>query len=267
MKLIKEKIGEYGELTGYIHEPSPEMDNIMCYPAVLVIPGGGFRFCSDREAEPVALAYFAEGYQAFVLRYTTVTAKPEATMEDPMRDVQDAIAWIRSHKKEYYVAEKQLAMVGFSGGGHLSAAVATHGEERPDALILGYPGIIHSDLRALDCPDIIECVDEKTPPTFLFSTRTDFVTPPKHAMAFAKALDDAGIGFELHIFREGDHGLSLAKPLTSGGYVNQVNPSVAQWFKMSVDWLKAEFGEFTVDKMMDYSVFDKDKSESHESII
>ena len=136
----------------------------------------------------------------------------------------------------------------------MASAVATHGPERPDALILGYPGIIHSDLRALDCPDIIESVNVQTPPTFIFSTRNDFVTPPKHPLAFAKALDDAGVGFELHIFREGDHGLSLAKPLTSGGYTNQVEPIAAQWFKMSVDWLKAEFGEFAVDKTMEYNI-------------
>ena len=255
MQLIKQKIGEYAEMTGYIHEPNPEMDNIHAYPAVLVLPGGGFRFCSEREGEPVAMAYFAEGYQAFVLDYTTINKKPEAVMSDPMQDVQESLKWIRCNKEQYFVAEKQLALVGFSGGGHLASAVATHGPERPDALILGYPGIIHSDLRALDCPDIIESVNEKTPPTFIFSTRNDFVTPPKHPLAFAKALDEAGIGFELHIFREGNHGLSLAKPLTSGGYTNQVEPAVAQWFRMSVDWLKAEFGEFSVDKTMDHSIF------------
>ena len=254
MQLMKQKIGEYAELTGYIHEPNTEMDHIDAYPVVLVLPGGGFRFCSAREGEPVAMAYFAEGYQAFVLDYTTVTKKPEATMDDPMKDVQEALKWIRDNKNTYFVAENQLILVGFSGGGHLASAVATHGPERPDALILGYPGIIHSDLRALDCPDIIESVDAKTPPTFIFSTRNDFVTPPKHSLAFAKALDEAGVGFELHIFREGDHGLSLAKPLTSGGFINQVSPVVAQWFKMSIDWLKAEFGEFTVDKTLDYSM-------------
>ena len=256
MQLIRQKIGEYAELTGYIHEPNSEMSNIHAYPAVLVLPGGGFRFCSEREGEPVAMAYFAEGYQAFVLDYTTITKKPEATMNDPMQDVQETLKWIRRNEEQYFVAEKQLALVGFSGGGHLASAVATHGPERPDALILGYPGIIHSDLRALDCPDIIESVDAQTPPTFIFSTRNDFVTPPKHPLAFAKALDEAGVGFELHIFREGDHGLSLAKPLTSGGFINQVGPVVAQWFKMSVDWLKAEFGEFSVDKTMDYNILD-----------
>lgn len=36
-------------------------------PAVLICPGGGYAFCSDREAEPIALALLARGLQAFVL--------------------------------------------------------------------------------------------------------------------------------------------------------------------------------------------------------
>lgn len=39
-------------------------------PAMLVLPGGGYRMCSDREADAVALVYMQAGYQAFVLRYS-----------------------------------------------------------------------------------------------------------------------------------------------------------------------------------------------------
>ena len=247
MKIIQENIGEFAQLTGYLHEPNGDMNNIEVYPAIIILPGGGFRFCSDREAEPVAMNYFAEGFQAFVLRYTTTGKKTDAVMEDPMKDVQDTLRLIGERKKDYRVADGKMAILGFSGGGHLAAASATHGPLRPDALLLAYPGILHSDLRALECPDILEAVDDNTPPTFLFGTANDKITPPRHPMAFAKALDDVGVGFELHIFREGVHGLSLAKPWTSGGDSNMVNMTVARWFSMSQDWLKAEFGEFPVE--------------------
>ena len=240
MKIIKEKITEYGELTGYLHEPSEEIRTPSGLPAILVLPGGRFRICSDREAEPVAMAYYAEGYQAFVLRYTTVTKKPDAVMEDPMQDVQEALRLIQERRREYQIAQNQIVMIGFSGGGHLAAASAVHGPLRPDRLILGYPGIVHSDLRALECPDIVESVDEHTPPAFLFSTATDTITPPMHPLTFAGALDRAGVGFELHIFREGDHGLSLAKPCTAGEDQKMMNVSVSQWFPLSIQWLKAE---------------------------
>lgn len=254
MRLIQEKLGDYAVLTGYLHEIPNEMHNIEAFSSILVLPGGGFRGCSPREMEPIAMAYFAEGYQAFTLKYTTVTDSPKAGIEAPMEDVQQAIAMIREKQDEYLVARNQLAIIGFSGGAHLASAVATHGPLRPDVLLLGYPGILHSKLRAMECPDIIECVDENTPDTFLFSTWNDPVTPPEHSLAFAQALNKAGVECELHIFRSGDHGLSLAKPFTSSGSRNYVNPVVAQWFKLSMDWLNAKFGEFTVYDVQDESL-------------
>lgn len=248
MKIVTKKIGDIAELTGYIHTPNRETPHIEAYPAILILPGGGFRFCSFNESEPVATAYFAEGFQAFTLKYTTVTDKPDAEISDPIRDVQEAMEWIRAQSADYYVAKEKLALLGFSGGAHLAAAVSTRKGVRPDLLLLGYPGILHSDLRALECPDIVESVDETTPSSFIFCTRDDKITPPAHALAFAQALDAHGIDFELHIFRQGDHGLSLAKPLTSAGEKQRVNKEFSAWFPMSINWLWALFGEFPVSK-------------------
>ena len=39
-------------------------------PAVLIFPGGGYEYCSDREGEPIALQYLALGYAAFVVTYS-----------------------------------------------------------------------------------------------------------------------------------------------------------------------------------------------------
>ena len=51
MKLIREKLGDFAELTGYLHEPDQEMGNIRKFPVMLVLPGGGFRICSrDRKS-------------------------------------------------------------------------------------------------------------------------------------------------------------------------------------------------------------------------
>ena len=95
MRIIKKKLSEYAELTGYLHELHDETDNIKEYPAIIIFPGGGFRMCSFLESEPIALAYLAEGYQAFTLKYTTVTDKEDATIEDPMSDAQKALAFIQ----------------------------------------------------------------------------------------------------------------------------------------------------------------------------
>ena len=126
MKVIQKTIGEHAVLTGYLHEPSQEMGNISAYPAMLVLPGGGFRFCSEREGEPVAMAFFAEGYQAFVLDYTTVTKKPDAVMGDPMKDTELALKYLRDQTEEWHIAPGKVAMIGFSGGGHLAEIGRAH---------------------------------------------------------------------------------------------------------------------------------------------
>ena len=52
-------------LTAYLQETDGEF-GFSKRPAMLVIPGGGYAMCSDREADPVATAYLKAGYQAFI---------------------------------------------------------------------------------------------------------------------------------------------------------------------------------------------------------
>lgn len=244
MRTVTIKLSEFAVLTGFLHDKNEEMENIEAFPAVLVLPGGGFRTVSFREGEPIAQAYFAKGYQGFVLKYTTVTDNPNATIETPMQEVVEAIKYLRANAKDLALIANQICLVGFSGGGHLAAAVATHSDIKPDALILGYPGIVHSDLRAMDCPDICESVDKKTPETFMFGMNGDTVTPPEHMLAFANALNKNGIEFEMHMFKGLGHGLSLGTSYTCAGFADDVKPRYAKWFEMSVEWLEEVFGDF-----------------------
>ena len=237
MKIEQYRIGQYAQLTAYLHTPSEEMKNLHSYPAILVLPGGGFYICSEREGEPVAMTFFAQGFQAFVLKYTTVTEKKDAVIEDPMTDVQETLKLIEKKRNEFVIAPHQLAMLGFSGGGHLAAASAVCGPRRPDCLLLGYPGIVHSKLRALEYPDIVEKVNSNTPPCFLFSTSDDEVTPPVHVLTFASALSKHGIKMEIHMFTHGIHGLSLGTGLTSDANPEFLNERFAQWIPLSLQWL------------------------------
>ena len=54
-------------LTSYILDSS--FDNRAGYkrPAVLICPGGAYAFCSNREAEPIAMHFLAMGYNTFDL--------------------------------------------------------------------------------------------------------------------------------------------------------------------------------------------------------
>lgn len=64
--------GSQPQLYTYIQERSEELTASEKRPAVIICPGGAYRFKSDREAEVVALRYLAAGMQAFVLQYLSL---------------------------------------------------------------------------------------------------------------------------------------------------------------------------------------------------
>lgn len=254
MKIITEQLKDSAAtLTAYLHDKSRELVNAAIRPAVLVFPGGGYQFCSDREAEPIALAYAAEGYNAFVLRYTVGTDTP---FQLAFQDTQAAMERLHAQAKVWNINPEKIAVIGFSAGGHLAAMLGTTGNIRPSALMLCYPCITSDigELLARELPSAEKCVDEKTPPTFIFSTRDDRVVPIRHSLAFAEALDRGGIPFEMHIFCNGAHGLSLAKPHTSSGLRSMNEPRISKWFGLSVEWLKCQWGDFVAE--YDMPMFD-----------
>ncbi|MEW4326522.1 alpha/beta hydrolase [Rossellomorea marisflavi] len=234
-------------LTAYSLDTTKRMKNISIRPAVLILPGGGYYYTSDREAEPVAMAYLSEGYHAFILRYSVGEDKG---FEDSFRDAEEALAYIRNHASESGVDPERIAVVGFSAGGHLAASLGTMGTNRPRALILGYPCILSTleDVLAFPVPSLEEKVDGNTPPSFLFSTFEDQIVPVEHTVEFIRALTRAGVPFESHIFQHGVHGLSLGKPLSSAGQRSMVDEDFSQWFQLSISWLHRLMGDFPLDR-------------------
>ncbi|MDN5315820.1 MAG: hypothetical protein PWP10_4572 [Clostridiales bacterium] len=258
MKIIETKIGELGAvLTAYIQEPSREMANVAKKPAVLIFPGGAYMFCSDREAEPIALAYLAEGFQAFVLRYSV---GKNAIGCQPLQEASDAIALIRNKSEEWFVKQDQIAVCGFSAGGHLASWVSLSGESKPNATILGYGAtrlatpneekhfiaklLLGEDYTPEDAKkvDLALHVSNDSPPMFAWSTAEDVLVDVRSVLAMSDAYAAAGRPFELHIFQNGEHGLSLAKPITAYGRIAMADAHVAAWHSMSVEWLWRQFG-------------------------
>lgn len=78
-------------LTAMLQEVGGEFRGISARPAVVVIPGGGYRFCSDREADPVAAVYLKAGYHVFILRYSV---GEDAVWPTPLTDYEEAMATI-----------------------------------------------------------------------------------------------------------------------------------------------------------------------------
>lgn len=244
-------------LTTYLLDDSREFTNIKVRPAILVLPGGGYTMCSDREAEPVALSYVSEGYHAFILRYSI---GDNAKWPNPLNDAEKALELIRANSKDWGIDPDKIAVIGFSAGGHLAAALSTIGRIKPNAIILGYPCILEEigAILANPVPGLDDKVSHTTPPTFIFTTRDDSLVPARNTIRFMEALDKACVPFESHIFYSGAHGISLAKPHTSSGFIHNVNRNIAQWFEMSVEWLKQVLGDYSADQLFIQADVDDD---------
>ena len=233
-------------LTAYLQEVGGEFRNVTKRPAILVLPGGGYQFCSDREADPVAMPYLKAGYQAFILRYSV---KKDAQWPNPLNDYEQAMELIRSKAEEWGLYADKVAVIGFSAGGHLAAAAATMSKNRPNAAILGY-AVAGEDVKGCSktAPDTISAVSHETCPCFLFATRTDNVVPIANSIRFMEALDKYDIAFESHIYSHGPHGFSTCDTSVQDRET-VISKRVPNWVGDSISWLTDVLGDFGDGKM------------------
>ena len=232
--------------------------------AVLVIPGGGYYDCANREGEPMAHVFLAAGFNTFVLNYSTVTTG-DPTWPNPLIDASAAMKYIRDHAKEYHVNPDYIFVIGSSAGGHLAASLGTlwdddaieamlgmeKGYNRPTGMILCYPVITggkyahrgsfdrilgekKDDAKAIETLSLENRVSEKTVPAFIWTTAEDTCVPPQNTLFFIKALADHNIPFESHIYPKGGHGASLNNEIVNCNY-----PAIADWVDASIRWMKS----------------------------
>ena len=255
-------------LEAYIHSPHNEL-RIGKRKTIIVCPGGGYEMLSEREAEPIALQYFAAGLNVFVLRYST---GGNAANYKPLIEACLAIKYLRENAEELYVDSENIFITGFSAGGHLAASAGTlwHIDEvqahvgdadpaicKPTATILCYPVITNDEkyrhkgsiLTVNGYRDVKEemdrfslelRVDEKTSPSFIWHTAKDSVVPVQNALLYATALASKRIPFELHIHPKGDHGLALCNEETHSNIPGYIIPYNEDWIRYAIRWIKEE---------------------------
>lgn len=229
-------------LTAYIQEVDCEF-GFAKRPAMVVIPGGGYAICSDREADSVATAYLKAGYQAFILRYT-VTSK--GGWPHPLNDYEQAMSLIIENADKWHIDSAKIAVVGFSAGGHLAACAATLAEHKPAAAVLVYPAILKNivDMCQPGMPYPNEHVTPETCPCFIVAARDDRTVDIKSSLMMELALAEKGVAFESHIYSYGGHGFSTAEDWIN---TNSVCSRLPEWVPNSIGWLGEVMGKLTRD--------------------
>lgn len=249
-------------LTTYLSDVIGDMKDIQgSRPALLILPGGGYYFVSAREGEPIALNFMTKGYRVFILNYSVHPHRfPTA-----IREVAAAMELIHTNAEAWNVDTCRIAIMGFSAGGHLACHYSNcydHPQVRdcfPDskpvnAAVLCYPVITalpeHRHVKSfihltgnnpptdedIENYSLNNLVSQKTPPTFLWHTRTDTTVPVMNTLLYAQALALQGIPFALHVYPFGPHGLATADHLTKP----EIPENVAQvhgWMEEAAEWL------------------------------
>lgn len=260
-------INETARLDLYILESTTEK------PFVLVLPGGGYIFTSEREGEAIALAFNGEGMSAGVLWYTTQD-KVKKVYKSALHETAMALDYVKANSDAWSLSK--IGVCGFSAGGNVALQIATHYKDAwlaeyditIDFVIASYPMIsteiftlleprayahvenplsVNMRILGTETPrandyyefDVLNFINEDTAPMFIWHTFEDELVKVDDALNLATTLNRYRVPFELHVFETGAHGLALANEVTAVS-PEQINESASKWFEMCIEWIRRQ---------------------------
>lgn len=213
--------------------------------AVIVAPGGGFRWLSmGNEGWEVAQALADRGIAAFVLKYRLhptpesldefkefmsrprPTSPPEASkdgtppaprrrdLSNQLEDAEAAYAMIVKRAAEWGVDTARLGMIGFSAG----AGLTMHATLNSKSMELDFIGPIYGGMGPVDVP-------ANAPPMFNVIATDDFLF--RGQFGVIDSWFKAGRPVEFHLYQTGGHGFGLGNP----------NRTSNRWFDAFIHWL------------------------------
>ena len=213
--------------------------------AVLVAPGGGFRWLSlGNEGWEVAEALAEQGVAAFVLKYRlhptpaslddftdwmnrprtpppagdadedAPPPPPQRDLSDQLEDAEAAYAMIVDRADEWGVDVDRIGMIGFSAG----AGLTMHSTLNSETMKLAFIGPIYGGMGPVDVPD-------DAPPMFTAIATDDFLF--RGQFGVVESWYEAGVPVELHLYQNGGHGFGLGNPDRTSN----------MWFDAFMHWL------------------------------
>lgn len=232
----------FSTLTPFLPEPGKANG-----AAVIVAPGGGFRWLSmGNEGWEVAEALAEQGIAAFVLKYRlfptpgslddftawmnrprTAPAPPSDTaqsrapsrppqmdLSDQLEDAEAAYAMIIERAGEWGVDKDRIGMIGFSAG----AGLTMHSTLNSQTMDLAFIGPIYGGMGPVEVPP-------DAPPMFNVIASDDFLF--RGQFGIIDSWHKAGIPVEFHLYQNGGHGFGLGNPGRTSN----------RWFDAFIHWL------------------------------
>jgi len=233
------RLGNVSRPTITIYRPPADRDT---GATVIVCPGGGYHILAlDLEGTEVCEWLNAIGVTGVLLKYRVPKREGLEKHAPALQDAQRTLGLVRGHAKEWSIDPQRIGVLGFSAGGHLSAALSCNCEERayppvdeadrvscrPDFAVLIYPGGL--TIKAEDdrlAPELK--ITTNLPPTFIAMAGDDPVRV-ENAVFYALALKNAKVPVELHVYPTGGHGYGLRR----------TKELVTTWPDRAADWLRS----------------------------
>jgi acetyl esterase/lipase len=233
------RLGNVSKPAITVYKPSKGKDT---GAAVVVCPGGGYNILAmDLEGTEVCEWLNSIGVTGVLLKYRVPARKDRPKYEAALQDAQRALGIVRHNAGAWGIDPKRIGMLGFSAGGHLTAALSNNFEKRiydpideadtescrPDFAVVIYPGLVsiqaQSDKLA---PEMT--ITTNTPPTILVQAEDDRVRV-ENSIFYYLALKNAKVPAEMHLYPKGGHGYGLRRTADS----------VTTWPNRVEDWMRA----------------------------
>jgi acetyl esterase/lipase len=233
------RLGNVSKPSMTIMKPAPDKDT---GATVVIFPGGGYNILAwDLEGTEVADWLNKNGVTAIVVKYRVPKRAGRENYVLPLQDAQRAVGLVRANAKQWGLDPERIGILGFSAGGHLSAALAAHVDERtypkvdaadevscaPNFVLLIYPAYLSLKDEGDKINPTVK-VTSKNPKTFIVIAQNDPVRP-ENALAYYLELTQNKVPAELHIYPTGGHGYGL----------RESKEPVTTWPARVLDWLRA----------------------------